>query len=571
MVPSKKPTPNSPAEPVAPLMRAGLVLTLLLAFGCGSKEAGTTTQKTINPDIGKNAVVFRDVTNKLQVKQFYDNGESETERAILETIGGGVAVSDFDRDGFDDLYFASGGELKNKTVTGLGGQLWRNKEGKEFTDITQHARVNPAQLYTHGTVTGDLNNDGFPDLLVTAYQGLALFINQGDGSFLEQTVAAGLTDTTWGTSAGFGDFDGDGNLDMYIAHYVDWSFDNHPPCKSSGVPDVCAPGIFTGLTDIIYMNDGQSGFVPKQSEIGLVAEGKGLGVLVADFNQDERVDIYVANDTTNNFLYRNQGGDFDEIGMASGTAVNSMGTPEGSMGLCTFDYDGDLLNDIWVCNYENQAFALYKNDGDFSFRYVTSTAGLAALGTTYVAWGTAAIDFDLDGDEDIVVANGHVMRGNDPAQLPLYLENKGNKRFENPSFSEGYFAKNWRGRGVGAFDLERDGDIDLAFTHVVQDAVVLANETPEEGNWWVLELVGTQSNRDAIGARVIIESNKRKLVRNVVGGGSYLSQNPYYLHWGLPKEEKIVSIKITWPSGAKQTLIDIAPKTRTMVVEPANH
>ncbi len=516
----------------------------------------------------QSTVVFHDATVDVLLKQTYENGESANEYSILETIGGGVAAADFDRDGFDDLYFASGGLLNDKKVTGLGGALWRNRDGKSFQDVTTFAVVACPNIYTHGTTSGDLNNDGFADLLVTGYRGAALFFNQGDGTFVELAQVAGMYESKWGTSSAFGDFDNDGDLDIYIAHYLNWSFDNHPPCQSLGVRDVCAPGNFTGVSDIVYFNDGDGSFTHKSQEIGLVPEGKGLGVLIADFTQDSKVDIYVANDTTNNFFYHNQGGSFIEIGMVNGTAVDDMGTPQGSMGLCNLDYDADLYPDIMVCNYESQAFALYKNDGDANFRHVTSTTGLMALGTMSVAWGASATDFDLDGDEDIVIANGHVMRAKPPEQLPLYLNNLGTKKFSKQKFPDNsYFAKKWRGRGVVPFDMDHDGDIDLVFTHVNQDAAFLENRSEVVGNWWILELVGTKSNRDAIGARVLITSDKRTILRNVVGGGSCLSQKPYYIHWGLPADEILKQVEITWPNGVKEVRSDLQPRTRRVVIE----
>lgn len=547
----------------------GLFLTCLIALaatGCFNDSIrGGSKTVTTSDDFH-----FVDITGSVELHHYYENGEKAGERAILETIGGGVAVLDYDRDGFDDLCFASGGLLNDKRVSGLGCTLFRNFVANSVRDISLLAGIQCPDIYTHGTIAGDLNNDGFPDLLITGYYGLALFINQGDGTFLEQAQSAGMKDPKWGTSAALGDFNSDGSLDLYIAHYVDWSFSNHPDCTSAGKPDVCAPGIFTGITDVIYLNQNDGTFEGKSSELGLVPEGKGLGVVVADFDQDSKCDIYVANDTTNNLFYLNKGGKFEEIGLANGTAVDDMGTPQGSMGLCVLDYDSDLLTDLMVSNYENQAFALYKNDGDSNFRYATSTTGLQALGTTYVAWGSSACDFDLDGDEDVVVVNGHVMMSNPPEQLPLFLKNLDHAKFQGHVFPEdSYFSKLWRGRGIVALDWDKDGDLDLAISHVNQDAVLLRNDTLSTGNWWILKLVGTQSSRDPIGARVVVESVKgRKLLRNIFGGGSYLSQNPYQVHFGLPKDDSIQQIRIEWPSGYKQILATPDPRTTTLVVEP---
>jgi enediyne biosynthesis protein E4 len=558
------------------LSNAGGVILLcsaaLLTSACNRSEnaggASGSTESTATTVAA--SFEFQDRTSAVQLAHRFENGEDAKELSILETIGGGVAALDYDRDGFDDLCLTSGGLLNNKTVTGLGAELYRNLGGGRLDKVTNPSQALCSGFYTHAAVSSDLNNDGFADLLITGYYGLTLLINQGDGTFSETTQAAGMSNPQWSTSAAPGDFDNDGNQDLYIAHYVNWSFENHPACKSANKPDVCTPGIFTGISDVVYMNNGDGTFTAKTKEIGLATEGKGLGVIVNDFTQDNLVDVYVANDTTNNFFFENQGGRFNEIGLATGLAIDDMGTPQGSMGLCTLDFDADLLPDIMVSNYENQSFALYKNDGETNFRYSTASAGLMALGTTYVAWGSSANDFDLDGDQDVVIADGHVMRSTPPEQLPLFLNNLGNSKFQSHQFAEdSYFRQKWRGRGVVAFDFEHDGDLDLLFTHINQNAALLANTSKTSGDWWVLELVGTRSNRDAVGTRIVIHSKSRKILRNVVGGGSYLSQGPYYVHWGLPGGESAEVVEITWPSGQKQQLNMLASNQRHLVIEPA--
>jgi hypothetical protein len=552
------------------------LLTMVFAvLGCEGEKPiePKPKQEKVQETISNTEVIFDDLTTKVGLSHTYQNGEESNEMSILQTIGGGVAAFDYDRDGWDDLFFPGGGVLKDKTISGLVGSLWQSRSGKNFLNVGSLAGTDLVSKYTHGATSGDLNSDGFSDLLVTGYDGLQMFINQGDGTFVESALASGLSDTVWSTSAAFGDFDNDGFLDIYIAHYVNWSFSNHPPCKSLSVPDVCAPGNFDAFDDLVYHNNGNGTFTAKTTELGLVKGGKGLGVMVADFDRDAKSDVYVANDTTNNFYYENQGGVFKEMGLASGTAVDDLGSPQGSMGLCLLDYDQDLMADIWVCNYENQAFALYKNDGQSNYRYVTSATGLMALGTTYVAFGTASGDFDSDGDEDVVVANGHVMQfhqgGGNSSQNPLYLTNTGKKRFTRQLFPESeYFGKKWRGRGVVAFDLDHDGDLDLSFSHVNQPSVILENKSKSPNQWWILELIGTQSNRDAIGASVVFKSNQRSILRNVVGGGSYLSQNPYYIHVGLPADEKLEEVEILWPTGTRQKLTELAANTRTQIVEP---
>ncbi len=553
---------------------------MLGLIGCDSSRGPTqpvlptpdkTTGSAAAPQL---EVAFEDITSAQGLSSIYHNGEEAQERSIMESIGGGVAVLDYDRDGWDDLFFPGGGQLENKSVTGLAGALWRNRDSHALTNVSSAARVDVVAGYTHGAVSADWNNDGFSDLLVSGYSGLQLFTNQGDGTFMEHSLQAGLDDTQWSTSTAFADLDNDGDLDLYVAHYVNWSWDNHPSCESQGIPDICAPGAFAAISDAIYFNNGNGTFQAKSSEVGLSADGKGLGVLATDLNRDGWIDLYVANDTTNNFLYQNQkDGTLQEIALTCGTAFDDLGTPQGSMGLCTLDYDQDLKPDIWVCNYENQAFALYKNDGDFFFRYVTSAAGLMALGTTYVAFGTSAADFDLDGDEDIVIANGHVMRfvTNGTEQQALYLSNLSNGRFARQTFpTDNYFAKGWRGRGVVAFDHDHDGDMDLVFTNTNQPAALLQNNTASTGKWLILELIGTQANRDAIGASVVISTTKRQLLRNVAGGGSYLSQNPYYIHAGLAADEELLQAEILWPSGHKQIIDKLTANSRTLIVEARN-
>ena len=542
--------------------------------GCNRSEQ-PSKEVTKGESTFSNPVLFKDITSALGLAQSYNNGESADERAILETIGGGIAVLDFDRDGYDDLFFPGGGQLSDKKVSGIQGDLWWNRDAKVLRKITSLAQIDNVLGYSHGAIACDWNSDGFSDLVVTGYSGLQLFINQGDGTFVECAKKWGLDDRLWSTSAASGDFDGNGYCDLYIAHYVNWSFQNHPACTSRGIPDVCAPGIFEALTDVVYFNNGNETFSPKSKECGLVDGGKGLGVIAADFNADSKTDIYVANDTTNNFYYVNRGdGTFRESAVESGIATDDMGTPQGSMGVCTLDYDYDLRPDIWVCNYENQAFAFYQNDGDNFFRYATASSGLLALGTTYVSFGTASGDFDLDGDEDVVVANGHVMQHTPtgrPAQSQIYLTNTGKKKFVKETFpASSYFGQLWRGRGVVALDFDRDGDLDLSFSNIKEPSAVLQNDSTATGNWLVVELIGTVSNRDAVGATVHLKTNKRTHMRGVNGGGSYLSQGPFYLHFGLAADETIEQAEILWPSGQRQSIKNIPISRRLIWMEPFN-
>jgi enediyne biosynthesis protein E4 len=547
-----------------------VAIAVLNLAGCKSRDSDSNSEIVA---IAKenSPLSFSNITDKVGLQHIFDNGESADEYSILEIVGGGVGVCDFDRDGSLDLYFTTGGQLIGKKVSGLGsgGKLLRNKANQTFHDATESASAECQGFYTHGVSIGDLNNDGFCDLMVTGYSQIAFLINQGDGTFINTHPIPEPGKTLWGTSAALGDFNNDGALDAYVTQYVNWSFDNHPACEYRNSRDVCTPGVFLGLDDVVYMNSLDGSLTAKSKEIGLQPEGKGLGVLAADFDQDGWMDVYVANDAVNNFFYKNVGGRFEEVGQLNATATDELGMPQGSMGLCGVDFDNDLKLDIFVCNYENQAFCLYKNDDGSNYRCASSIAGLMALGTLNVAWGTSANDFDLDGDEDIVVSNGHVMRSVESAQQPIALVNTGNSRFVRQNFPEdNYFAKKWRGRGLVAFDFDSDGDQDVLFTNVNQNVALLSNDTVTSGKWWSIDLVGVNCNRDGIGARIIIESKKTKLLRQVNGGGSYLSQNPYTVHWGLPADDSVEKVIIYWPSGKEQVLTDLPACKRQLIIEP---
>lgn len=515
------------------------------------------------------SVVFSDVTAQSGLSVAYANGESAGECSIVESLGGGVGLLDFDRDGHADLMFPGGGQIRSgEPLTGLPSTLWRNVGDIAFQNVSVGARLPVPRTLTHGCAAADIDNDGFVDMLVTGYSGLQLLHNQGDGTFVETTADAGLTDSLWSTSAAWGDFNQDGNVDLYVAHYVDWSWSKHPQCPSpkKGVNDICSPNEFSPLPDSLYMSNGDGTFQDFTEEAGLDHGGKGLGVIVADFNRDQRVDIYVANDTTNNFLYRNDGGGrFTDIGLTSGTAVDGNGTPNGSMGLAVLDFNEDLAPDIWVTNYENESYALYLNSGNESFAWATDRAGLTALGKLFVGFGTTAGDFDKDGDEDLVVANGHVILHPAQSQLEqhaVYLENAQSgtaRRLTSLDFTEGYFSARHRGRGLVAGDIDLDGDLDLVFTNVQEPAAILRNDTPSDGYLVQVELVGVRENRNAIGAACVLETSLGKTFRCVAGGGSYLSQGDYVMSWGLLPTEKVVQLTIQWPDGTQQTVRDLTP------------
>lgn len=572
--------------------RRMLTGTLVLLFsGCPARvpapggpkvvPSGTSGSAAANSPPGTSAK-FVDVTDSAQVAFTYRNGEEAGHFAILESLGGGVVLLDFDNDGALDLFFPGGGSYgPDQAILGRSPALFRNDRFRGDGSLRYANHTGPAGLvvapnyYSHGAAAGDYDQDGHADLLVTGYGGVMLYRNQGDGTFQEVSQAAGLEDPHWSSSAAWGDVNGDGILDLYIAHYVNWSFANHPFCAglSPQQRDVCAPKQFEGLPDVLYFGRGDGTFADASRQAGLRSGGKGLGVLMADIDADGDLDIYVANDTVDNFLYRNKGGgQFEEIGQESGTAVNDMGTPDGSMGVDLIDFNGDGRPDLWVANYENESFALYRNEGNCQFLHVSRPTGVSAVGGLSVGFGTVCFDFDGDGDEDVFVANGHVVRFpiNAPLrQLPLLLENQSGKRFVNVAPGAGtYLSTPHIGRGVATGDLDGDGDLDLVVSHLNEPVSVLLNETANGNGWFRVRLIGTHSHRDAVGARLRLRTSAGDQWRQIKGGGSYLSQSDMRASWGVPQGASVSGLTIYWPAGGVQEISTITGNRALTVIEP---
>jgi enediyne biosynthesis protein E4 len=534
-----------------------------------------------SPAAGPPRFRFRDVTEASGCRWRYRNGEESGHFAIVESLGGGVAAIDYDRDGDEDLCFSGGGQFDGpQSLRGLPPGLFRQNGELEFEEVSLVAGLDRPGHYSHGVFAADADNDGFVDVLLTGYGGLQLYRNQGDGTFREQSAPAGLTDSSWSSAAAWADVNGDSVLDLYVAHYVDWSFDNHPFCEAlpPAVREVCPPRRFEPLPDLLYQGAGDGSFVDHSRAAGLRTDGKGLGVLICDLDLDGDCDVYVANDTVENFLYENIGnGLLRDQSLVSGAALSDRGVPDGSMGLDICDYNSDGLPDLFVANYESENCALYENQGQLLFRHVSQRTGITASGSMYVSWGTLANDLDLDGDEDVLVLNSHVLRFPENSTLrqpALLYENLGNGRLLDCAAKVGGpFLEPGLSRGLTGVDFDSDGDFDAVAVPLNDPILILQNEVMEQSSsaepihWVQIDLVGTRSTRDPVGARVTVETKQSRQVRQYRGGGSYASTHSRRLHWGLGATDVITRMEVVWPGGIKQEFTEVPIDHVLIVIE----
>ena len=550
-VASPSPTPSQPAENY-------------LANATAGTDAKTNETTVIAPSIFTNKAADFGIDSR------YRNGEETGESSILESLGGGAAVLDFNNDALPDLFFTGGGLIKDKSLIGLPGKLYCNRSGSSFIDVTAASFTGDHDHYSHGVAANDFDNDGFVDFVVTGYGGLILFKNQGDGTFLRAEEHALLDDTLWSSSAAWGDINGDSLVDLYVAHYVNWSWENHPYCGTTDPTkrEVCSPGDFKGLDDSLFLNRGDGTFENAATSLGLKAGGKGLGVVLHDLDQNGTLDVYVANDTEPNFCYLNKDGKLVEQAHRMGVAIDDEGIPNGSMGVDLCDYNRDARPDIWAANYERESFALYRNEGSGFFLHVSRASGITALGGLFVGFGTTFADFNGDAWEDIVISNGHVIKYPIHAsrrQKPLLLINQQGKFVRQKFDSASYFAKDHEGRGLALGDFNRDGHPDLAISNLNEPAALLMHQGKTFENSLVLNLIGTQSSRDPIGATATLVTDGQPITRYRKGGSSYLSSSEPSLFFAWPDQVKIKKLSIRWPSG-KVEEIDASTLTQWMTV-----
>ncbi len=513
-----------------------------------------------------------DITQKAGI--YFTHLAAPEKKYILESMSGGVIVIDYDRDGWPDLYFTNSPtvEMSLKGEKAAGALYHNNRDGT-FTDVTAKAGV-ASPCFAMGGAVGDYNNDGWPDMYITCIGGNVLYRNNGDGTFTDVTAKAGVADGRWSTGAAFADYDGDGFVDLAVSNYVDFKlndlpgFGSSPTCRYRGIDVQCGPRGLRGAGDSLFHNNGDGTFTDVSRQTG--ADDKpgyyGLGVVWSDLSGTGRPDLYVADDSTPNYLYRNQGGGkFTEEGLESGTAVSGDGSEQGSMGVAVGDYNHTGRFSLYVTNFADEFNTLYRNDGKGSFTDVSYDAGVALPSLPYVKWGTVFADLDNDGWLDLLSVNGHVYpqvdtlpsgaRYREPSNL--FLNNQ-DGTFCDASEQSGTALKIPRvGRGLATADFDNDGNVDFVVENLDGQPLLLHNQGVSGNHWVTFELAGTRSNRLALGARVTIVAGGVTQTDEVRSGGSYLSQSDLRVHFGLAKATKIDSVEVRWPSGKIETLEDL--------------
>ncbi|HTB96056.1 MAG TPA: CRTAC1 family protein [Terracidiphilus sp.] len=530
---------------------------------------------------GESRIIFEDLIAKSGIHFELKNSISP-QRYSIETMLGGVAVFDYNNDGLLDVFFTNGASIPSleKSDSSYWNRLYRNNGDGTFTDVTEQAGIKGIG-YSMGVAVGDFDNDGFDDLYITGVNHNQLLRNNGNGTFTDVTERAGAAGTfanktkPWAVAAGWFDYNNDGLLDLLVINYLDYSIADAKLCSLGGVRSYCAPGNFKGTANILYRNNGDGTFtdVSESSHISQFV-GKGMGLAFADFDNDGFMDVFVSNDTFQNFLLHNNGdGTFKDVALEQGVAYTSDGSVVAGMGTDFRDLNNDGLPDIFHTAMFGNTFPLYKNSGG-QFDDVTETSGMTAFSRRMTAWGTGAFDFDNDGYKDLFVVGGAILDNelellHRPAKLPDgVLRNNGNFTFSDVSSAAGAAILEQRAhRGAAFGDLRNNGQIDVVVS-AVNDAPQLLINTTHNGNHWIeLELVGTKDNRDGIGTRVRITTARGVQFNHATTAVGYNSSSDKRVHFGLGKDDSIQRIELFWPTGVKQIFTDVKADQIFKVVE----
>jgi hypothetical protein len=506
------------------------------------------------------APVFEEVSRGWGLSLDHVNGAS-AEKYLPETMGSGGVFFDYNNDGWVDVFVVGGGSLADKTAASRARhRLYRNTGTGAFEDATAISGV-AHRGYGMGACAADYDNDGFADLFVTGVAANTLYRNLGNGKFRDVTRSAGIESPEWSTSCAFADFDKDGSVDLFVTNYVDASVANNKFCgdPSRQVRVYCHPLNYQPLPSVLYHNNGNGTFTDGSARAGIAPHrGNGLGVVVADYDDDGWPDVFVANDSVPNFLYHNEGrGVFKEVALLAGVAVANDGKSRAGMGTDFGDYDGDGLLDLVVTNHEFETTTLFRNLGQGLFADATTESGIGPATLPFVGFGAALFDYDNDGRLDLAIANGHVvdntaqMRASSThAQRRLLFRNLDGRRFVEVGRRSGSgFARDKVGRALAVADIDNDGDLDLMITNNGQAVDLLRNDGGNRQHALIVRTQGTTSNRDGIGARIQLHAGKMTQVREVKAGSSYLSQNDTRVHFGLGNTAAIDRLDVRWPSG----------------------
>lgn len=530
-----------------------------------SKRASTSAPQQPSP------VVFSDVTARVGVN-FRHAASPTSQKYLPETMGGGVALLDFDDDGRLDIYFTNGAALQDpmsksaapdKRDAKYWNRLYRQKADGTFEDATERAGVRGSG-YSMGAAAADYDGDGYTDLFVTGYGSTILFRNRGDGTFEDVTAKANANVAGWSTSAGWFDYDRDGRLDLFVARYIEWDFERGSLfCGDPRYRAYCHPDNFKGASNVLLRQKADGTFEDASVKAGIsVHEGKALGVVFADFDDDGDADVFVANDSVRQFLFRNRGdGSFDETALEMGAGYDENGRTFAGMGVDAADFDNDGHVDVIVTALSNETYPLFRNNGDESFTYVTQTEGVGSITLPFSGWGVRFVDVDNDGLRDIIVAQSHVLDTIEKTsgwlayrQPPLVMRNTG-RGFVNVSASAGAaFNSPLAARGAAFGDLDNDGDADVVFAQTDGPPVVLRNEGTKN-HWLGVELAGAKGKRHGFGARITVtDSTGRRQIFDVNATGSYLSSNDARIIAGLGSATSVRAVEVRWPSGKMQTI-----------------
>jgi enediyne biosynthesis protein E4 len=551
---------------------------LLLACSAAAQPAPSRAQTPAS------AGDFVDVTATSGVTFHYQSSHT-SRKYLLETMGAGVALFDYDNDGRLDLFLVNGAPLADPTPRGTvprktgprdWDRLYHQRPDGTFEDVTDKAGLQGA-TYGMGVAVGDYDNDGYEDLYVTAYGGNTLYHNNGDGTFTDVTKKAGVRGSGWSTSAAWVDLDNDGLLDLVVLRYVQWDFDDvwcgeHKP----GHRAYCHPDIFPAIAPLVFHNEGNGHFREVAQKSGLAKPAKALGIALADYDRDGRIDLFIANDSIPEFLYHNQGGGtFNEVGLASQAALDDDGAVYAGMGVDFADYDNDGWPDLVVTDLAHQRYALYRNNRDGTFSYASFASGLARMSQTHSGWGVRFMDYDNDGWKDLLVAQGHDL---DTVELtafdvhyrePMMLARNQGRTFTDVSAqSGGAFQNAWVARGMAVGDIDNDGRLDAVVTTNDGPVHILMNRTATRNHWLTLALVGHTSNRDGIGAVVEIATGHARQFATVSTAGSYLSASDKRVHFGLGSDALVRALEVRWPSGIVQKLTDVRADQILRLDEP---